>query len=305
VNGGQQKSVAESDVVKGMQRARAQQMKQKLAAAEPKPGVSYQLPLWPDLERAMPHVIARSSLFGVVARGRRRLFGRESISSRSDAQLFFSGEQLDQSDADVWMQILECASEAKTALEDRVYFNRSNLLSALGRSAGKGDYEWLARSIRRLTAATLEIETARYVAVFHLIERFEHDKEKGSYYVTLNPRSRMLFENNTYGFIDWNARQKIEKQRDLSKWLQSYASSHKAGEIHRAMIASLKKLSGCEEARERDFRASLTSALGELVRVGVIQRVKFNQEGSAVSWYRTANKARIKQRAIEMSGAPL
>ena len=51
------------------------------------PSEARQLPLWHDLERAMPNMIARSALFAPIARGRRAMHERSEIASRSDVSI--------------------------------------------------------------------------------------------------------------------------------------------------------------------------------------------------------------------------
>ena len=63
------------------------------------------LPGLEDFMRAMPNHIARSSLFAPVARGRRRLHDGTVLESRADAEIRYSGRQLDEAQADVWMPV--------------------------------------------------------------------------------------------------------------------------------------------------------------------------------------------------------
>ena len=52
-----------------------------------------QLPLWPDLERAIPNHLARSSLFAPISRGARKTHDRAEIASREDVKIMFTGKQ--------------------------------------------------------------------------------------------------------------------------------------------------------------------------------------------------------------------
>ena len=54
--------------------------------------------------RAMPNHIARSSLFAPVARGKKKIYKDAVLITRRDAVIRFWGEQLDETQADVWMQ---------------------------------------------------------------------------------------------------------------------------------------------------------------------------------------------------------
>jgi hypothetical protein len=54
----------------------------------------------------MPNHIARSSLFSPVVRGAKTLHRESVLVTRKDAVIKFWGEQLDEAQADVWMQIM-------------------------------------------------------------------------------------------------------------------------------------------------------------------------------------------------------
>src|SRR4051812_39785004 len=64
------------------------------------------LPGLDESRRAMPNSIARSSLFSPVSRGVETMHRESALVSRKDAVITFWGEQLDEAQADVWMQIM-------------------------------------------------------------------------------------------------------------------------------------------------------------------------------------------------------
>ncbi len=60
-------------------------IKERVANAPAAPAIPperRQLPLWPDLERAIPNHLARSSLFAPIAPGRRKQHDRAEIAKR-------------------------------------------------------------------------------------------------------------------------------------------------------------------------------------------------------------------------------
>ena len=89
------------------------------------------LPGMDEFMRAMPNHIARSSLFAPVARGRRRLHDGTLLQSRGDAEIRFSGKQLDEAQADVWMQAMKVAQ--CQPLGEAVTINRAEFLREIGR----------------------------------------------------------------------------------------------------------------------------------------------------------------------------
>lgn len=88
-----------------------------------------QLPLWPDMERAIPNHLARSSLFSPIAPGRRKQHDRSEIASREDVKILFTGKQHDMADCDVFMQALYEAHRAP--LGERVVIKRGAFLKAI------------------------------------------------------------------------------------------------------------------------------------------------------------------------------
>lgn len=62
--------------------------------------------------RAMPNPVARSSIFAPVARGRKIYHDQTVLVSRSDATITYTGHQLDEGQADAWMQLIYEAKDA-------------------------------------------------------------------------------------------------------------------------------------------------------------------------------------------------
>ena len=69
----------------------------------------------------------------------------------------YTGEQLDQSDLDLWEQVVHLAR--CHPLGNVCHFTSYALLKALGRSAGNAQYKWLDDVITRLVACEVELRT--------------------------------------------------------------------------------------------------------------------------------------------------
>ena len=106
-----------------------------------------------EFMRAMPNHIARSSLFAPVARGRRKMHDGSILQSRGDAEIRFSGRQLDEAQADVWMQAMKEAQ--RQPLGTPVVINRAEFLRAIGRAESGQNYQWLHRTMQDLAFAML------------------------------------------------------------------------------------------------------------------------------------------------------
>lgn len=238
------------------------------------PEAARQLPLFGELERAIPNHLARTALFSLIAPGRRKQLDRSEIAGREDVKILFTGKQLDMADCDVFMQALHSAS--KVPLGANVTINRGAFLKELGRSTGTSDYKWLHESFRRLLIGVIEIEIKNKVRIggtpqsagLHLISSYEYDPEVDSYVLTLDPRILSLFYNREYSLIDWSKRLQISKRIDMSKWLQNYLASHQAGP-HKISLRLLKSWMDYSSPMNK-FKLALQESLDELARLEII-----------------------------------
>lgn len=249
-----------------------------------------QLPLWSDLERAIPNHLARSSLFAPISRGARKTHDRSEIASREDVKILFTGKQLDMADCDVFMQALYEGHRA--ALGERVVINRSQFLDSIGRNKGRSDYKWLQESFRRLFLGAIEIESKKYAiggspksSGLHLLDAFDFDPESESYYLKFDPRILALFHNREYALIDWEKRKQLAKRVDMAKWLQNYLASHEPGR-HRISLKLLKEWMDYASPLNK-FREAVMEALAELERLGIVAGVQLEtskRSQSQVAW---------------------
>jgi hypothetical protein len=236
---------------------------------------------------AMPSHINRSSLFAPVARGRRKFHRQAAMVTRSDCVLEYTGEQLDEADADLVMALIFFAQ--KQPLGKPVPLQRSQLLRKIGRSTGKHDYDWLHRRIKALTEATLFLEakkpdgSTRYsigkTVSFRIVSGFVYDDETESYTYTLDPRWVQMFSNREYSLIDFERRLMIGRGQDMAKALQRLVATS-ADPVQRYALDWLKsKLE--YSGRMRDFRDALMRACAELERLNIIARARIEQSTRA------------------------
>jgi len=234
------------------------------------------LPGMEEVMRAMPNQVARSSLFAPIAKGRRKFHPETALVSRVDAVMSYTGEQLDEADADLSLQLIY---EARLVpLGQPVKINRAAFLRAMGRSTGKSDYAWLHRRMKALTVATLFIEAKQpdgttkyrigYAEAFHIVQRFRYDEGEEAYTFTLDSRWHSLFGNREFALIDWNKRLQIGRGQDMAKALQRLVATS-ADPIQRYAVDRLKDKMQYT-GRLRDFRAALEKATRELERLAII-----------------------------------
>ena len=241
-----------------------------------------QMSLFPEDSRVIPNYLARSPLFAPVRPGRRKMRSDELLASPKGFEIRFSGEQLDQSDCDVFMQLIHEA-RGKT-LGEPLDLNRSDFLKQIGRDDGGKNYAWLAGVFKRLNGGRIHLESTRYKVNVTLVSKTIEDKIAGRFQVVLDPDIIKIFSGNEYTFVDWEKRKMIEKRVDLCKWLQNFICSNERG-LQRNSINNLKTWSGYSSPI-RKFREALSEALQELERVGIIAGHSFYDEDTKVRWTR-------------------
>jgi hypothetical protein len=232
---------------------------------------------------AMPNHINRSSLFAPIARGRRKFHRQTPMVTRSDCVLEYTGEQLDEADADLVMALIFFAQ--KQPLGTPVPLHRAQLLHKIGRATSGQHYDWLHRRIKALTEATLFLEakkpdgSIRYnigkTVSFRIVSNFTYDDETESYTYTLDPRWVQMFGNREYALIDFEKRLQIGRGQDMAKALQRLVATSN-DHVQRYALGWLKDKMEYT-GRMRDFRESLMRACAELERMDIIAAYKIEQ----------------------------
>lgn len=244
---------------------------------------SQQMSLFPDDARAIPNYLARTPLFAPVRPGRRRRRDSELLTSPKGFEIRFSGEQLDQSDCDVFMQLIH--ELRGRSIDQPLQLNRADFLQQIGRQSDGGTtYEWLSQVFRRLNGARIHVESDRYRVNMTLISKTIEDKQSGAFLVVLDPDIVKMFSGSEYTLVDWQKRKQLERRVDLAKWLHNFTCSHEHG-LQRWAVTSLRDWSGYTSP-VRKFREALKEALDELERVSIIQRPVFYERLSKVRWTR-------------------
>jgi hypothetical protein len=252
--------------------AKAQATAEQQAAETPR---QMFLPGMDEFMRAMPNHIARSSLFAPVAAGRKKIHDGTVLVSRGDALIRFKGKQLDEAQADVWMQAMHEAS--KQPLGESVVINRAAFLKAIGRNTSGENYKWLHRTMEDLAFAMLVIEVSKEgkpklaigrTHALHMIEGFDYDDEAETYTLRMDPRWHSMYGNREFALIDWEKRLRFGQHQNMAKSLQRLVATSDDG-VQRYALDWLKgrlEYSG----RLRDFTDALERAMRELERLEII-----------------------------------
>jgi len=232
--------------------------------------------------RAMPNHIARSSLFAPVAAGRKTIHKDTVLVSRGDAVIKFWGEQLDEAQADVWLQAMYEA--IKHPLGEAVIINRAAFLRAIGRQTGNYEYKWLHRSMQALSFAMLVIEVTSKgkpklsigkSRALHMIDGFGYDDDAETYTLRIDPRWHAMYGNREFALIDWDKRLQFRQHQNMAKAMQRLLAASSDRQQPFALDWLKRKMEYSSPMRK--FREALESAMNELVRLEIIATWKIGR----------------------------
>lgn len=242
----------------------------EVLAVAPKLTCEWVIPETSEAMRVVPNAIVRSALFGIVHRGQRRYINGESIMAWRDTRVRFKGEQLDQRDLDVWLQVIHLIRQ-QPLHQSTCHFTARSFMKALGRTAGGDGVKVLFGSLERMVACALTIERDGSSYTGSLIQSFAFDKQSGLYAACLNPELCQLFDSS-HTRLHWETRQALPM--GLSRWLHNYVLSHKtsSGKPHRIGIQALCDLTGSSSAVLKKFREKLKQSMAHLEQASVVQK---------------------------------
>jgi hypothetical protein len=170
-------------------------------------------------------------------------------------KVVFTGEQFDQSDLDVYLEILNYARPFP--LGTPVRFAAHGLLKSLGRPTGNSQHKWLHSVLVRLCGGVVDMtdHSKRYFG--QLLFGGIRDEVTKHYEVTINPRFAVLFGFGMWTTIDQAQRQALGRNA-TAKALHAYYSSHTAPTAHH--FDTLADIAGLCDQRARQRRARIIKA---------------------------------------------
>lgn len=189
---------------------------------------SLQLPLWYENECGVPNLILQTSLFSATSRTKRKFLQRAVIGSFKSVNVIYTGANLDQSDLDVWLGVLQLAKNHNHLLGDRIEFTERNFLRLINRASGKSDRTWLKNVFRRLSATNLEvcaeIKNRQLEYGGSLVHEYYRDDDSELYVLVLNQKIKILFDNNAWTKLDLKVRYAL-RGNPLAQWLHGFYST--------------------------------------------------------------------------------
>jgi hypothetical protein len=225
-----------------------------------------QLDFWEDGKRASANAILRSALFPALGRQKRQYLEEQMIDSVGGITVYFTGKQFDQSDFDVYLEILNFARPFP--LGTPVKFSAHGMLKMLGRSTGGKDHKWLHSVLVRICAGVIDATDHKKRYFGHLIEGGIKDELMEMYEITINPKFAVLFGFGMWSKIDVAQRRSLGGKGAIAKALHAYYSSHIGPQLH--TFETLAKIAGLRGEKKRDVRGRLIKAHEELKTVGFL-----------------------------------
>lgn len=206
---------------------------------------------------ASPNSVLRSALFGLIEKGKRK-FEKDVVKASLNGYVIkYTGEQLDQSDFDVWLELLKRFSDDKN---EKIIFSFNSFLKSINRNSGKKDHDWLKGVFRRLQACSVEISYGKVTysgtLINEIIKKFDDDDITQG--VILNKKLFVLFSGRDWTLIDRNIRISL-KGKPLAQWLYSFYCTHKKPIPY--SVEMLKSLCGSEASNIYSFKQTLKKNL--------------------------------------------
>lgn len=223
------------------------------------------LPVIPQETRPTVNVIANSALFAAVQGKDRQDLKKCLLDTQDGVEIIFSGEQFNQDDHDVLMQLVYAASRYE--LGTPVTVSAHSLLKALGRGTSGKEHNQLKAEIDRLVHGTIYLKTKRFDYVGHLIDDAQQDKKTKFWTYRANPTLGKFYDVGNYTLIDWEERKAL-KGKDLARWVQLQLSTH--ARPFPMKIETIRRLSGSKNKQKSDFKRKLQTALNDLKSLGII-----------------------------------
>ena len=228
--------------------------------ASPSSAKLIQFPLFPADTRPVSNDMARSALFSCVQGVDRRVLHNTVLATVGEVKIEFTGQQLNQDDHDVLMQLVFMARDKR--LGQFVVVSAYAILKGLGRKHGGHEHDQLRQEIERLTKGSVTLRSKEINYTGHLIDESLQDLRTRHWMYRFNVNMRTFFGLDNYTLIDWERRKNL-KRKDLARWLQLYLATH--AQPFPVRVDFLRQKSGSQAAALREFRRMLKRALGELV----------------------------------------
>ncbi len=232
--------------------------------SEPQTAEIVQLPVWSESVRGTPNSLLRGALFAAIQSKDRRYMNRQLLASQDGIEIRYTGEQLNQTDLDVWEQTVHMARQYPFG--NPYHFTAYGFLKALGRSVSGRQHEQLKSEFALIGACHVEITHMDTTYGGSLLE-YWRDEDSERYVMQLNSKILPLWTGG-WTAVDWEQRLKL-RRKPLALWLHGFYASH--ADPYPMKVETLMRLSGSGNKSVKRFTQALKQAGQELVEVDAIK----------------------------------
>lgn len=249
-----------------------------------------QLPLWGENRRAAPNAVFRSALFPALNFQEGRGFLKHhAIASVGGITAFFTGERFDQSDLDVYLELLHLARLHPLGTD--CMFSAYGLLKLLGRQTGNSDHKWLHAVLIRLCGGVVDITDQKKRYFGSLVESGIKDEITKHYRVVINSKFAAIFGYGMWSSIDREQRRALGRNV-TAKALHAYYATHVNPRPHKLdTLASIVGLSNPNKWRRRDTLIKAHELLTD-EKIGFLKAYEVQGDAIAVDLKPTPSQAR-------------
>ena len=224
-----------------------------------------QLQFWGEDYRAAPNAVFRSALFPALRgndKENRRFLEEEEIFCVAGLKIFFTGKQFDQSDLDVYLEILNMAKHFP--LGTPVKFSAYALLKALGLTTGGENHVRLHKVLIRLCGGVVDATDHGKRYFGQLLHGGIRDEITMNYEIKINPDFAILFGFGMFAKIDLEKRRALGRN-NTAKALYGYYATHINPAAHN--IETLCNIAGI---KGKNRKATIIKAHEAMKDVGIL-----------------------------------
>lgn len=253
------------------------------------------LSAYPQATRLVSNDMARSALFSAIKGANREMLKDKLLATIDGIEIIFTGEQLNQDDHDLLMQLTHMARHKPFGYD--IIIPANAILVGLGLEKGKSQHDQLKAGMKRLLAplVTIRNKKTRITYYGHIIDKAIQDEASKYWVYSLNQDLRPLYDTTSFSLLEWEQRRAL-KRKDLARWLQAFYATHATP--YPLSVEFLHRMSG-SMATLKEFRRALNTALDVLVSIEFLETWELDQKSDLVSVKRKpAQKALASVQAL-------
>jgi TrfA protein len=259
-------------------------------------------PQWADTRKAAPNAIFRGACFPALHRRKRQFFENRKLGSVEGVEIFFTGQQFDQSDLSVYLILIDLLRQQETPFGTEREIPAYTILKTLGLPTGGKNHRWLHSVLIRLCGGIFDITDRKKRYFGGLISGGFKDEVTSHYRLSINPKLAVLFGFGMWASIDWQQRQAMKKH-PTAQALHAYLSTHTAPGSHN--IDTYAKIVGLEGKTKRNVKARILAAFELMASeaVGFLSGYELSGDGTSIKPHVKHTKTQLQHISREIAAS--